>query len=350
MGRRAAVALGMILLAAAPVWAGTKDAPEIDDDPDVTGFDAVDVLAGWIQIADDEMTFTVQVADLTDPQPLTRNNYRFSFVVDTTEYVLEADVEQTVTGRTAEYHLLDANDDRIATVAGTYDTGADEVQWTVPKRFIGDPGPGDEITNTLVETTQFTSDSSAAQDRAPDDGFGDAFAFPAASGDGGTGDEGSSTTTTDDGPAGTLAATGLLVAAAVGTVGYLGYRRRHRIRVTSSDPEQTTHPGEGSNFPILLENRSGEAITVALEAERVPEGWVAFLPLPNVELEPGETRELWLTIKPPADASLGSETEILVRARTKDHQADVVEVRLKATVEEKPPRSTATAGDQTDGA
>lgn len=339
--RRATGVVILFLLFAGAAQAGTADDPEIQDATDVDGFPEIDVTAGWVQLDDDRIVLHLQLRDLGDSTtPLTRSTYVWTLLHETTEYRVEGVIESQPMGSREAYHLLDANGDRIATLSGATDRGQDRIRWNVPLHLIGDPGPGASLEHLSVRTRVDSRDEVAARDTAPDEGFGDAFAFPAAGGDGGP-SSGSNPPTTSSGPGtATIVGLGGLILAAAGVVGYLGLRRgRARLRLSCPDPTRQAAPGQGTNFPVRLENVGGDAVTIDVETDDVPEDWVAFVPLPTVELEAGEGRELWVTVKPPPQAETGQTVEIGLTARTRDHRIETQRIELTTQVERSSPEA-----------
>jgi uncharacterized membrane protein len=72
--------------------------------------------------------------------------------------------------------------------------------------------------------------------------------------------------------------------------------------------------GRGASFPIQVRNASPQNVKYELAVGPVPQGWSAFLPLPDVQLAPREARGLWLMVRSPPDAQNGDAAEVEVSA------------------------------------
>lgn len=90
--------------------------------------------------------------------------------------------------------------------------------------------------------------------------------------------------------------------------------RRASLELDCAEPLKEVSAGRGASFPLHLVNRRGEPDTVRLELLEVPEGWSAFVAVPEIELEPKEERELWLMIRSPPEASAGESATVTVEA------------------------------------
>lgn len=91
-------------------------------------------------------------------------------------------------------------------------------------------------------------------------------------------------------------------------------RTRPLVRLECAQPELDVQPGKGASFPLRLENVRSRPDAVTFRLEGIPLGWTAFLPLAEAHLEPGETKDLWLLVRPPPYAPPGSEARIVLRA------------------------------------
>jgi hypothetical protein len=98
----------------------------------------------------------------------------------------------------------------------------------------------------------------------------------------------------------------------------LALRRRRgavaNAALSCPEPLKPVRAGKGASFPIELKNTGDKATKLALDVGAVPEGWSAFLPLPEIQLAPKEARGLWLMVRAPPDAKSGDAAEVEVRA------------------------------------
>jgi hypothetical protein len=81
-----------------------------------------------------------------------------------------------------------------------------------------------------------------------------------------------------------------------------------------SEPLKPVRAGRGASFPIQVRNASPQNVKYELAVGPVPQGWSAFLPLPDVQLAPREARGLWLMVRSPPDAQNGDAAEVEVSA------------------------------------
>lgn len=97
-------------------------------------------------------------------------------------------------------------------------------------------------------------------------------------------------------------------------VAILGVRRLRRgVALSSPVPVRPVAPGKSVKFTYVVENRRGKPQSFRVLHEGLPEGWGLHLALPQVELEPGEEKQLWAILKAPAQASLGQEVPVTLR-------------------------------------
>lgn len=111
---------------------------------------------------------------------------------------------------------------------------------------------------------------------------------------------------------------------------------RKRPRALSADcaePLKTLKPGKGASFPIAVTNPSPDAIRADLEVGAVPEGWTAFLPLPDLQLAPRESRNLFLMVRAPDDAAPGETVDVEVTVRNAARPDRPSLLRVRAEVE-----------------
>lgn len=347
MGRTLHVLVASILLlgVAGAALAGTADDPEIEDPSGDAGDLAVDVTAGWVDNTTKRAIFTIQLEDLQDPGVGETQYFCWTFWQGTNQYRAQARVsnEDPLQGVVDEYMLVDAcgDDQGDSLERGEHDTDADRITIRVPRGSIGDPVPNATIEDHFIQT-MVSGDPADPSDRAPDGNeFGEAYVFPAGptpggdgNGPGGPNADGAPTV----GPA-FLAGVGLLALVAVGGGYYLYTHRGPRLTLDCPDPERVAHPGQGTNFPVRIENHGGEDVSAELEAVGVPEGWVAFVPLPTMELDAGEAKELWVTVKPPGEAEIGETVEIDLAARVRGDRSTTQEITMRTIVEESSPEA-----------
>lgn len=92
-------------------------------------------------------------------------------------------------------------------------------------------------------------------------------------------------------------------------------KRRVGIVATCPEPLKMVKPGRGTSFPIELRNGSKQALSATFDVGKVPEGWNAFMPLPDVQLAGRESRSLWLMVRSPPDALQGQSVDVELRLR-----------------------------------
>jgi hypothetical protein len=124
----------------------------------------------------------------------------------------------------------------------------------------------------------------------------------------------------------------ILLVALASAIPFLMRRRRGGIVAQCPEPLKMVKPGRGTSFPIELRNAGKEAGVAHFEVGPVPEGWSAFMPLPEVQLAAREARSLWLMVRSPATATNGDAVD--VELRLKDPRgADSGLVKVRAEVQ-----------------
>lgn len=113
---------------------------------------------------------------------------------------------------------------------------------------------------------------------------------------------------------------------------FLLKRRKRGVVAQCPEPLKMVRAGRGTSFPIELRNASDEPLTAAFDVSPVPEGWSAFMPLPEVQLAARETRSLWLMVRSPLGAPVGEAVDVELRLRTPG-VADATSVRVRAEVQ-----------------
>ncbi|HUR69218.1 MAG TPA: hypothetical protein VM370_08225 [Candidatus Thermoplasmatota archaeon] len=109
-------------------------------------------------------------------------------------------------------------------------------------------------------------------------------------------------------------------------------RKKGGIVAECPEPLKMVKPGRGTSFPIELRNAAKDPAVAQFEVGAVPEGWSAFMPLPEVQLAGREARSLWLMVRSPATASTGDVVD--VELKLKDPRGnDAGAVRVRAEVQ-----------------
>lgn len=110
---------------------------------------------------------------------------------------------------------------------------------------------------------------------------------------------------------------------------FLMKRKKRALVAQCPEPLKMVRAGRGTSFPIELRNPGAAPITAAFEVSPVPEGWSAFMPLPEVQLAAHEARSLWLMVRTPATAQVGETVDVELRLRTGGAPAGSVRVRAE---------------------
>lgn len=108
----------------------------------------------------------------------------------------------------------------------------------------------------------------------------------------------------------------LLVAAVLVAVGLTLAARRSLVRLSSTMRELNVPLGGRAVFALQAEGLGKQANNVLLQVSAVPEGWAAFLPTPELTLQPGEIKDLTLVVIPAKQAAVGTRQAVLVSATT----------------------------------
>lgn len=106
----------------------------------------------------------------------------------------------------------------------------------------------------------------------------------------------------------------LLVAAVLVAVAITVAARRTLVRLSAETRERSVPPGGKAVFPFRAEGLGKEADAALLQVSAVQDGWAAFLPVPELMLEPGQSQELSLVVLAPREALQGTRQAILVSA------------------------------------
>lgn len=113
-------------------------------------------------------------------------------------------------------------------------------------------------------------------------------------------------------------------------------KRPKHATATCPEPLKPVRPGKGASFPIEVRNPSDAPRKLHLEVGPVPEGWSAFLPLPELQLAANETRSLWLMVRAPPNATPGESADVEVTARDAGRPERPTVVKVRAEVEAEP--------------
>lgn len=125
----------------------------------------------------------------------------------------------------------------------------------------------------------------------------------------------------------------LLVAAVLVAVGLSVASRRSLVRLSANARELTVAPGGRVAFPFRVEGLAKQEDSILLQASAVPEGWAAFLPVPELRLAAGDGQDLSLIVIAPRDAAAGSRQAILVSATSAKAPKGAANLEFVAVVE-----------------
>ena len=111
-------------------------------------------------------------------------------------------------------------------------------------------------------------------------------------------------------------------------------RRRTPAGAMLSCPEplKFVKAGRGASFPIEVRNAADKPARLGLAVGAVPEGWSAFLPLPEIQLAAKETRGLWLMVRAPETAKTGDAIDVDILATDPAAPNKPKKVRVRAEV------------------
>lgn len=111
------------------------------------------------------------------------------------------------------------------------------------------------------------------------------------------------------------------------------YYQRGRVSIEANceEPEREVVAGRGTSFPIVLRNKSSEAVHVALEVTDVKEGWSALTTLPDLELGPKESRTIYMMVRAPDQARSGDMCVATLRATPEGGSAQTVKTVSRVT-------------------
>lgn len=140
-----------------------------------------------------------------------------------------------------------------------------------------------------------------------------------------------------DGGAGGFDAFELIVLGALvvsaGTAATLVARQtRKGFRVRTEEQEKPVEAGRGASFPVTVENLATGPDTAILDVSAVPDGWNAFMAMPEVPLAGREARQLWVMVRAPPGAEPGERVDVRVDVRSKAAPGKASSATLTAVV------------------
>ncbi|MHB1262130.1 MAG: hypothetical protein ACYC2H_10505 [Thermoplasmatota archaeon] len=125
----------------------------------------------------------------------------------------------------------------------------------------------------------------------------------------------------------------LLVAAIVVAVAVTVSSRRTLVRLAADTREQVVAPGGKVSFPFRVEGLARDTDTILLQTSAVQEGWAAFLPVPELVMEPGQAQDLNLVVIAPRSAAQGARQAVLVTATSSRAPKGAANLEFVAVVE-----------------
>lgn len=123
-----------------------------------------------------------------------------------------------------------------------------------------------------------------------------------------------------------------LVAAVVLALSILASNRRVAVRLSSPEAQQALAPGARATFPLRVHNITRQPDTVFLRASPLPEGWAAYLPTPQLDLDGGQQEEVSIVVISPKDAVDGAHQAVDVTATSSLAPRRPATMRLDARV------------------
>lgn len=124
----------------------------------------------------------------------------------------------------------------------------------------------------------------------------------------------------------------LVLVGLVAAIVVLARRPARGVAADCPEPLKQVKAGRGASFPIEVRNAGGEPVTAQLEVGAVPEGWSAFMPLPDVQLAARESRNLFLMVRAPEQAGVGDAVDVEVMVRNPARPEKTTTVRVRAEV------------------
>jgi uncharacterized membrane protein len=124
----------------------------------------------------------------------------------------------------------------------------------------------------------------------------------------------------------------LLVAAVFVAVAISLAARRSLVRLSTDTRELGLPPGGRAVFPFKVEGLAKQEDSVLLQVSAVQEGWAAFLPVPELVLDPGQVQELTLVVIAPKNVTDGARQAVLVSATSAKAPKGAANLEFVATV------------------
>jgi hypothetical protein len=125
----------------------------------------------------------------------------------------------------------------------------------------------------------------------------------------------------------------LLLVAVIVAVAVTVSSRRSLVRLVSDTRERAVAPGGKVAFPFRVEGLARETDTVLLQVSATMEGWAAFLPVPELVVEPGQSQDVSLVVIAPRAATPGTRQAILVTATSARAPKGAANLEFVAQVE-----------------
>ena len=125
----------------------------------------------------------------------------------------------------------------------------------------------------------------------------------------------------------------LLVAAVLVAVAVTVASRRTMVRLSAETRELPVGPGGKVAFPFRVEGLARDTDTILLQVSATQEGWAAFLPVPDLVLEPGQAQDVTLMVIAPRIATQGTRQAVLVTATSAKAPKGAAVLEFVATVE-----------------
>jgi hypothetical protein len=125
----------------------------------------------------------------------------------------------------------------------------------------------------------------------------------------------------------------LLVAAVVVAIVVSVSSRRALVRLSADRREGSVAPGGKVAFDFRVEGLARQTDNVILQVSAVPDGWAAFLPVPELTVEPGQGQDVTLVVIAPHTAEQGSRQAVLVTATSAKSPKGAANLEFVAVVE-----------------
>lgn len=110
--------------------------------------------------------------------------------------------------------------------------------------------------------------------------------------------------------------------------------RRVAVRLHAKTTEVAVEAGSRVAVPLRVENLTRVEDTVVFHVAPMPDGWAAHLPVPQLDLDGGQSEELHLIIQAPADAPPGAREVVGISAHSAQAPKRAAELVIAAVVQE----------------